>query len=182
VGVIVLGVLAVAVVLGGGDQYLGSLEGHYGHFLWASDLSLLSAPWLLLAFVAGCTQRDGRRAALLGLAATYAALLGYMIMTLSPIENATFTTAGLVGLAHSEAPTLVGGIVTGPLFGWLGQRWRVHRSLLSAVVMTLALCLEPLAHVVTRRTVPTTDVALAEVGVGLALAVWFAVLARLDAG
>jgi uncharacterized MnhB-related membrane protein len=176
-----LGVLLVAVVLGGGDQYLGSLEGHYGHFVWASDLSVMSAPWLLLAFVAGCTQRDPRRAALLGLGATYAALLGYMLMTLSPIERAQLTTAAVVGFAHSEAPTLVGGVIVGPLFGWLGQRWRVHRSWLSAVIMSLALCLEPLAHVLADRTVPTADVALAEVGVGLTLATYFAVLVRRSA-
>jgi hypothetical protein len=52
-------VVAVALVLaalfGGGDQYLGSMSWHP----WAADVSLLSALWLLLAFVAGWTPLLG---------------------------------------------------------------------------------------------------------------------------
>ena len=78
--------LVLSAVFGAGDQYLGSLQGS-GHIWaagWATDVSLLSAPWLVLPFIVGTTQRDPRRAALLGLACTYAALLGYLLMTLSP--------------------------------------------------------------------------------------------------
>jgi hypothetical protein len=79
--------LVLSAAFGAGDQYLGSLtgSGHVWAAGWSSDISLLSAPWVVLAFAAGATQRDPRRAALLGLACTYAALLGYAVMTLSPV-------------------------------------------------------------------------------------------------
>ena len=50
-------VLAVVLAFGGGDQYLGSLLAHP----WAADVSVLSAPWLALAFLAGWTQREPKR-------------------------------------------------------------------------------------------------------------------------
>ena len=64
--------LLLSAAFGAGDQYLGS--GHVFGLGWPTEVSLLSAPWLLLAFVAGCTQRDPRRAALLGFGCTAAAL------------------------------------------------------------------------------------------------------------
>jgi hypothetical protein len=56
---IVVVTLAASMVFGGADQYLGSFSAHP----WASDVSLLSAPWLVLAFLAGGTRasRDARR-------------------------------------------------------------------------------------------------------------------------
>jgi len=111
--------LIAAAAFGAGDQYLGSLQGS-GHAWaagWAADVSLLSAPWIVLAFVAGCRQKDPRRAALLGLGCTYAALLGYAVMTLSPVEHAHLTVATLRGFVISERSVIVGGLVTGPLFG-----------------------------------------------------------------
>src|ERR1700757_4237018 len=108
--------LLLSAAFGAGDQYLGSLTGS-GH-LWgaggSSAPSLLSAPWLVLPFVAGATQRDPRRAALLGLACTYVALLGYGPMTLSPVEHAHVTAATVRGFLYSERSVFVGGIVTGP--------------------------------------------------------------------
>jgi Family of unknown function (DUF6518) len=120
--------VAVALVLsaafGAGDQYLGS--GHVFGSGWPTDVSLLSAPWLLLAFVAGCTQRDPRRAALLGFGCTAAALLGYFLLTDSPAEGAHYSLANARGFFVSEQLVLLGAVVTGPLFGWFGQQWRVH--------------------------------------------------------
>jgi hypothetical protein len=57
--VVVALALALSVAFGAGDQYLGSLTGS-GHLWaagWSSDVSLLSAPWLVLPFLAGATQR-----------------------------------------------------------------------------------------------------------------------------
>ena len=166
--------LLLSAAFGAGDQYLGS--GHVWGIGWPTDISLLSAPWLVLAFVAGATQREPRRAALLGLACTYAALLGYAVMTLSPLEHAHFTVATLRGFAISERSVLVGGIVTGPLFGWFGQQWRTRRAIAGALVTAAALCLEPVARRVTIDPIRYRDVWLAEVAAGLALAA--AVLAR----
>ena len=175
-------VIALALVLsaafGAGDQYLGSLtgSGHLWAVGWSTDVSLLSAPWLVLPFVAGATQRDARRAALLGLACTYTALLGYGLMTLSPVEHAHLTVATIRGFVVSERPVLVGGLVTGPLFGWFGQQWRTRRAILGALVTAGALCLEPLARRAAVRPIQDRDVSLAEVAAGLALAA--VVLAR----
>jgi hypothetical protein len=160
--------LLLSAAFGAGDQYLGS--GHVWGIGWPTDISLLSAPWLVLAFVAGATQREPRRAALLGLACTYAALLGYAVMTLSPVEHAHLTVATLRGFAVSERSVLLGGIVTGPLFGWFGQQWRTRRAIAGALVTAAALCLEPLARRVTIDPIRYREVWLAEVAAGLALA------------
>src|SRR5438093_959824 len=112
--------LILAAIFGAGDQYLGSLS----WVPWGADVSLLSAPWLVLAFLAGWTQRDPRRAAAVGLACTLAAVAGYGAMTLSPVENAVVTLRSISGFARSENDVIVGGLVTGPLFGWFGQQWR----------------------------------------------------------
>lgn len=164
--------LVLSAAFGAGDQYLGSLtgSGHVWAAGWSSDISLLSAPWVVLAFVGGATQRDPRRAALLGLACTYAALVGYAVMTLSPVEHAHLTVAALRGFVVSERLVLVGGIVTGPLFGWFGHQWRTRRAITGALATAACLCLEPLARRVTIDPITHRDVWVAEVAVGLALA------------
>jgi hypothetical protein len=170
--VVVVLALVLSAAFGTGDQYLGSLTGS-GHLWaagWSSDVSLLSAPWLVLPFLAGATQRSPRRAVLLGLACTYAALVGYGLMTLSPVEHAHISAASLRGFAVSERAVLVGGIVTGPLFGWFGQQWRTRRAIAGALVTAAALCLEPLARRAAVRPIADRDVWLAEVAAGLALA------------
>jgi hypothetical protein len=170
--------LVLSAAFGAGDQYLGS--GHVAGIGWPIDVSLLSAPWLVLAFAAGATQKEPRRAALLGLACTYAALLGYALLTLSPFEGAHLTLGALRGFAVSERAVLLGGIVTGPLFGWFGQQWRTRRAIAGALVTAAALCLEPLARRASIDPIRYRQVWLAEVAVGLAFAA--AVLARRRGG
>jgi MFS family permease len=155
---------------------------------------MLSAPWLLIAFLAGATQKTPRRAALLGLGATAAALTGYWLMTDSPVEGAQYTLANARGFLVSNAFVVVGGLVTGPLFGWFGHRWRTRRALLGALVTAAALCLEPLVrHVpvavihafgngyVVANPIDSSAVTLAEVAAGLALAAAFVVRHRRQA-
>jgi hypothetical protein len=168
--------LVLAFAFGGADQYLGSLLGHP----WAADVSLLSAPWLVLPFLAGWTQREPRRAALLGLACTLAALLGYGLMTLSPIEGAELTVTTARGFVLSSSPVIVGGLFTGPLFGWLGNRWRSDRTWLGGLAVAGAVCLEPLARVLASDAyaIDYRTVWVAEVAVGLAMSVYVAVAAR----
>lgn len=171
--------LLLAAAFGGGDQYLGSLS-----WSWAPDVSLLSAPWLLLAFAAGATQRRPRRAALLGLGCTVSALVGYFLLTDSPLEGASYTLAGIHGFVVSDPTVVVGGLFTGPLFGWFGQQWRTRRALLGALVTAAALCLEPLARRApldpSRFHVPLAvtpirfpQIVAAEVAAGLLLAAYF---------
>ena len=167
--------LILAALFGAGDQYLGSFSMHP----WMADVSLLSAPWLVLAFAAGYTQRDPKRAALLGLGCTLAALMGYGAMTLSPLENAHMTATTVRGFLVSESRVILGGLVTGPLFAWFGQRWRTERAWLGALATAAAVCLEPLAHSVRSETVR-----MGEIAAGLAMAAYVAarLVAREPAG
>ncbi len=118
----------------------------------------------------GATQRDPKRAALLGLACTYAALLGYGVMTLSPAENAHITMATVRGFVYSERAVFVGGIATGPLFGWFGQQWRSGKMVAGALLVAAALCFEPLARRLSLNPVRYERVTVVEVAAGLVLA------------
>lgn len=169
-GVLVVVVLALAACFGAGDQYLGSLSAHP----WAAALSLLSAPWLAVAFVAGATQRRPGKAALLGLACTLAALTGYGLMALSPIEHAHLTAQSVRGFLFSEHRIVAGAFMTGPLFGWLGNRWRTRRSWSGLLALAAALSLEPLAHQAAGNAIRIDSVSFAEAAAGIALALYAA--------
>ena len=139
----------LGLAFGAADQYLGSMS-WLGQ--WTSTVAQMSAPWLVLAFVVGMTQQRPRRAVALGFVATAAALVGYFAMTYSPMEVHPWSfdrfTTGVVAVATRgyNPAYILGGMATGPLFGLLGQRWRVRRSWVSAALVAGALCLEPLAR------------------------------------
>jgi hypothetical protein len=169
--------IALAAAFGASDQYLGSLPGAHvwaAHVPWLTDVSLLSAPWLFLAFLAGCTQRKPTRAALLGFACTISALIGYGLMTLSPIEGAHLTLRSIAGFVWSSDRVLAGGLVSGPLFGWLGYRWGSMHLRFGALVMAAAFCFEPLARVAAGQAIRFHGVWVAEVTVGIAMALCIA--------
>jgi hypothetical protein len=165
---VVVVAFVLAAVFGGADQYLGSLSWHP----WGADVSLLSAPWLLLPFLAGWTQRGRRRAALLGLACTYSADLGYGLMALSPIENAHLNQHTATAFVISESPFIVAGLVSGPLFGWLGYRWRTERAWVGALATAAAFCFEPLALAGVDRAIRFREVWMAEVALGVAMMIY----------
>jgi hypothetical protein len=167
---VVVTAVALALAFGGADQYLGSLSGHP----WATEVSLLSAPWLVLAFLAGWTQREPKRAALLGFACTLSALVGYGLMTLSPVENAHLTLHSVGAFARSQSPVIVGGLFTGPLLGWFGQRWRAERAWLGALATAVAVSVEPLARIPAGHAIRFQSIWAAEVAVGLAMVVYVA--------
>lgn len=177
--------VAVGLVFGGGDQYLGSLTPYLTLGSWTLAVSGMSAPWLVLPFVFGRSQVRPGRAMLLGLVATQSALVGYFALTLSPLEGVPLSgvPAGLHalllngGLHGANAAWVVAGCVTGPLYGLLGQRWRVHRSWISATLVTGALCLEPLARQAVGQLPPPGVVWDAEVVMGGAVAACFAIAA-----
>src|SRR5947209_4831310 len=94
--------LVVSAAYGAGTQYLGArMPG------WGPDVAKLSAPWLVIAFVAGTTQRTPRRGALIGFGATVAALTGYWLMTDSPVEGAQYTLGNARGFLISNASVVV---------------------------------------------------------------------------
>jgi uncharacterized membrane protein (UPF0136 family) len=168
--------IALAVAFGAADQFLGARAWVVGS--WATDASLLSAPWLLVAFVAGRSQATAKRAVILGFVCTIAALVGYWAMTLSPIEGAVVTLRGIRGLLVGQSAYAVGGVATGPFFGWLGYRWRTERDWASALAVALVVCCEPLAHAAAGAAVSFDGVWAAEVVFGLAMALYVVAVAR----
>jgi hypothetical protein len=175
---VVTGVLGFA--FGAFDQWLGILSSttHLGG--WTDSVSLMSAPWLALPFLAGWRAPDRRRAVLLGVTVTMAALCGYFAMTLSPFEGVTASQIHLTAFARSQLQVIVPGLLTGPLFGWLGNRWRTSRSWLSATAVVIAFCGEPLVRWLVRQPIPAARVAAVEVAIGVAVAAYFAVHRRTD--
>jgi len=169
---------AVGLLFGGADQYLGSRDVTLG--LWASSVSGMSAPWLALPFLCGLAQTAPRRAALAGLTVTLAALTGYFALTLSPLEGVALASVpgGLLSLAHSNLDWVVGGLVGGPLFGLLGQRWRTRRSWPAATAVAAAFVLEPLARLGSGRLTPVTAVWLLEAALGCVMSAYVVAAAR----
>jgi uncharacterized protein DUF6518 len=167
--------LVASAAFGAADQYLGSL---YSPFLIA--VSGMSAPWLLLPFAVGACQPGRRRAALLGLAATWLAVGGYVLMIVSPVEGAHLTPGTLAVTAASQWLWFLGGLVTGPLYGVLGHRWRTRRSWPVALLAALPVMFEPAARYLAGHEGLTSwssfqPAAFAEVLAGLALTIAAAV-------
>lgn len=181
--VIVVGVTVLGLAFGAAVQQLGAASASLGG--WTATAAQVSAPWLVLPFVIGATQRTPRRAAVLALLVTLSALLGYFAMTYSPLEihpwslgrfldgMIAITTRGWLNPAY-----ILGGIVFGPAFGVLGHRWRFERSVLAAALVVATICLEPLARAVSGRLSEPTTVWTVEVAVGIVIAGAFAATTR----
>jgi hypothetical protein len=153
----------VSFAFGALDQYIGSFSAHP----WMTDVSLLSAPWLLLPFLAGASRQSARSAVRWGLLSTFAALSGYLVMTLSPVENAHYSLMGLADYMRSSAPIWFAGLISGPGFGWLGYHWRAGGGRWPAAVAVSSLCLEPAARLVAAHPIQNQAVLWAEVVAGL---------------
>jgi hypothetical protein len=165
--------IILALAFGAADQYLGSLTVH-GWGVWTEAVSQMSATWLLLPFVSGLTENRAARAARLGLLVTYAGLLGYFTMTLSPIEGVSLEHVDVVSFVRSQSGLLIGGSITGPLFGYLGYRWRVNRSGWSALLIAISMCGEPVARSLVGRLDPPSSVWTIEIVFGAGVAVYLA--------
>lgn len=153
--VTVIAALTAAFAFGAADQYLGALSSPA-----LTAVSGMSATWLLVPFLAGAWQVSRLRAALTGLAATWLAVLAYVLMTVSPMEGTHLGSrpAGFFGswtqltphlfltTLASQGPWFAGGLIAGPLYGWLGYRWRAHRAKSAALLAALPVALEPAAR------------------------------------
>jgi hypothetical protein len=177
-------VTVLSLLFGALVQQLGSASIWLG--VWTATAAQVSAPWLVLPFVVGSTQRSARRAAILGAVGTAAALFGYFAMTYSPLEIHPWTlqrfTSGLVAVTSTgyNPAYVVGGLLTAPVYGWLGWRWRTERSPVAAAAVVLAICLEPAARLATGQLYDPATVWLAEIAIGLALAGAFLATRRAD--
>jgi hypothetical protein len=169
----------IGLAFGAGDQYLGTLL-WVGP--WTATAAQVSAPWLILPFVAGLTQERPRKAAVLGLIVTASALFGYFAMTYSPMEIHPWSlhrfTTGMIAVTTRgwyNPAYIAAGLVTGPVFGLLGNRWRVSRSWVSAALVVGVLCLEPAARWTSGQLMPPAPVWTIEVAAGAVVGVVFAV-------
>jgi hypothetical protein len=141
--------LTAAFAFGAADQYLPvaiPVSSHLGAHVFAVEVSQMSAPWLLVPFLAGAWQEGQRRAALVGLAASWLAVLAYVLMIVSPMEGAHLTPRTFAFSLASQWLWFAGGLVTGPLYGWLGHRWRARRLPAAALLAALPILLEPAAR------------------------------------
>jgi hypothetical protein len=171
-------VAAVAFVFGAVDQYLGGLWSSTHVGFWTTDVSAMSAPWLALPFLVGTRQRNGSSAGWSGAIATLSALLGYFVMTLSPIEGVAIRQIHPLAFAISQLHVILPALITGPLWGWFGHRWRRGRSWPIAALVAGAFCLEPLARTVYGQPFMYAGAAAAEVITGVLLMGWLVLSAR----
>jgi hypothetical protein len=147
------------------------------------QLGNLSAPWLLIAFLAGSRYRRVGTAAAAGVFATFAALVGFYgeqspLVDLSAasirfIENPGQVVA-FVGTAHEIV--YLGGLVTGLLFGSLGWVWRTCRSRWALGAVAVMFVAEPVALVGTGAMIGGSHAVssywwiwLGEIALGIAL-------------
>jgi hypothetical protein len=169
--------IGAGLLFGAGDQYLGTLTAGTILGTWTWTASGMSAPWLIAPFLAGMTQERGRRAAALGLVVTGAALVGYFAMAHSPMEGVPlkdfFHRVFTMVRTGYNPVWIVGGLVTGPVYGLLGQRWRTERSWVSAGLVAFALCLEPVVRALVGILPSPPVVWGVEVAIGVAAAVSF---------
>ena len=145
--------------------------------LLRSDIGNLSAPWLVVAFLAGTCATRSAWGAGLGLVATLSALLGFYVLTSLVVD------LGGYGLPETFARELwanrlyfVSGAVSGPLFGALAD-WRQPPFALRASVLAGALMVgEPIVMTIiglqSRVTLVgsnaiSSGVYIAEIAVGL---------------
>ena len=108
----------------------------------------LSAVWLLLPFVCGALIGGGKVfwGAVVGTLATFSALTGFyvsnaFVLDLGPHSSFQDLTLSM----HGEIFWLQLGLVSGPVFGALGARWRRTRSNFHVVLIAAFFVFEPLA-------------------------------------
>lgn len=137
--------LTAAFAFGAIDQYLPvAFVPRPGAYQFVVQISNgMSALWLLVPCLAGAWQVTQRRAALVGLAATWLSVLAYVLMIVSPMEGAHLTPRVLAFSLASQWPWFAGGAITGPLYGWLGHRWRSRQSRVAGLLVALPVLLEP---------------------------------------
>jgi Family of unknown function (DUF6518) len=110
-----------------------------------ADVGNLSTPWLLVAFVAGSFAARPWKGAILGLATTMVALLGFYLLT------SMFINVGGLDFPRNiprelfvNRVYLEGGLISGAVFGALGAWWSRRRSVNASILVGGLLMLEPL--------------------------------------
>ncbi|MGZ3583215.1 MAG: hypothetical protein ACXWQR_17085 [Ktedonobacterales bacterium] len=152
---------------------------------WVSNLS---SPWLVLAFLAGWSQRSRLWAAGTGALADVASIVGFYGQFLfiganpgGPLIRATPLVFPLVfwleynlsHWLHFVAPWVLIAIVTGAAYGLLGYWWGRHRSIVAGALVALPFIAEPwLWRIYLGYYKGPLILWIAEVALGVALLVW----------
>jgi hypothetical protein len=108
----------------------------------------VSAPWLWLAFVAGAYAGGERvvRAAIVGIAATSAALLGFYVSNSFVLDLGAHPWVDDLRLTvNSGRQFFVLGMLSGPVFGALGGWWQRSGPCLLVPLVPAIAVVEPLA-------------------------------------
>src|SRR6186997_1771220 len=79
--------IVIGLMFGAVDQYLGTVHVTSRLGWWTITVSGMSAPWLILPFLAGMTQQRAKRAVALGVVVVMSALAGYFAMSNSVFES-----------------------------------------------------------------------------------------------
>lgn len=153
---------------------------------WVSNLS---SPWLVLAFLAGWSQRSRLWAAGTGVMADVAGIVGFYgqflfidnyYMLAGRFRRSTSTPLmiqlveyNLNGWLHFVAPWILIAIATGAAYGLLGRWWGRHRSIVAGALVALPFIAEPLLwRMYVGYYQDPLILWMAEVAVGVALLVW----------
>jgi hypothetical protein len=115
-------------------------------------LGNLSAPWVVLPFLAATRYSSIWRAAIVGVAMTLGSLLGFYVAEAAILDLGQRPwyidlklTAGSVNIYEKW------GVFSGVLYGALGGLWATRRSILAGAAVGLAFVCEPAIVLVARR-------------------------------
>lgn len=181
-----LGARRVAVAVGAALAFGVGMSVLKGNGSGVRDaIGNLSAPWLILPFIAGAWAGGGRvgRAAAVGVAASFAALAGFYFTNSFVLALGPHPWLVDLRLAFGGGYFFKLGAISGPVFGALGGLWQ-RRGLTALGVMVAALLIfEPVAWLLkehAEHSLYTSDAAVwaCEVAAGVAAATLAATVAR----
>jgi hypothetical protein len=149
---------------------------------WVSNLA---TPWLVLAFLAGWSQRSWIRAATAGVIVDVASIIGFYGHFLfidqhplhlplnSPTPMWVRLEYNLNHWLHFIIPWVLIAILAGLAYGVLGYWWRRHRSIVAGVLVGLPFVAEPfLWRVYLGYYQDPLILWIIEVAVGVAVLTW----------
>jgi DNA-binding beta-propeller fold protein YncE len=131
-------VLVAAAVFGAVEQRAGA-----GHPAFVAALGGMSAPWLVLPFLVGASRASRRSALALGFAVALVAVAGFLAASTGLVQTFTRGPSAVLWAMLGQLPWLLGAMVSGPVYGLLGYRWRVTRSWWLALAATAPVMFEP---------------------------------------
>jgi hypothetical protein len=115
-------------------------------------LGNLSAPWVLVPFVAGVAVRSLWRGATVGVLVTLVSLLGFYAAEAAILDLGPHPWYVDLQLTMVWNVYWTWGIVSGLLYGVLGALWSSRRSVAAAVAVGVAFVAEPVIALLVQRT------------------------------